>query len=437
MPHYSSKNNSRRKFLKTSLISAAALSFPTIVPQSVFGKNAPSNRITLGFIGCGKQGDYLLKGFLNLKGNQVLALSDVDELKLRRSHKRIIEHNLKNNPTSINPDIFTTGDYRELLARPEIDAVVIATPDHWHGLNTIDAAKAGKDIYCEKPLGHNINETKEMMTAVRRYDRICQTGSMQRSNYRFRKACELVQNGYIGDIKHVAVNVGGPPIDCDLPGVPVPGYLDWKQWIGPATYHPYHPDLSPHISNTIFPLWRSYKEYGGGGMTDWGAHHFDIAQWGLGMDENGPVEVIPPNGKDVKDLTYVYENGITMSRSTQWDGMGVNGVLFVGTKGKVMVNRGYFETWPAKLLSHSVTPNEIHLYNSNNHYVDFLDAVRSRQKPICDIAIGYSSVVVCLMGNIAYEVNRPLKFDQAKQEFIGDEEANKLMGRPMKSRWHV
>ena len=276
-----------------------------------------------------------------------------------------------------------------------------------------------------------------MVNAVRRNNRIFQTGSMQRSDNKFRHACELVQNGYIGDIKHVAVNVGGPPIPCNLPAEKLPNYLDWDMWVGPAPMRPYNSELSPHLSNDVFPNWRGYREFGGGGMTDWGAHHFDIAQWGLGMDGSGPVKVIPPDGKDVKDLTYIYENGITMSRSSVYEETDVNGILFVGSKGKVMVNRGFLKTWPEKLLRQDFGPREIHLYNSQNHYADFLNATRSREKPICDIAIGYSTVAVCLMGNIAYEVGRPLEFDQKTQMFVNDEEANKLLGRPMRGEWSI
>jgi predicted dehydrogenase len=429
--------NSRRNFLKKSLISTAMLGFPSIVPRTVFGKNAPSNRIALGFIGCGKQGRHLLKAFLNEPYTQVVCLSDVDRLKLKRNQKIALDYYANNSESASNPDIQMTGDYQELLARPDIDAAVISTPDHWHGLNVIDAAKAGKDIYCEKPLAHNINEGKAMVDAVRRYDRVFQTGSMQRSNARFYNACMLVRNGYIGDIKHVAVNVGGPPVPCNLASFPVPSYLDWDRWLGPAKQHPYNSELSPHISVDVFPNWRGYKEYGGGSMTDWGAHHFDIAQWGLGMDGNGPIKVIPPNGKDIKDLTYVYANGITMSRSGNYDGMGVNGVLFVGTKGKVMVNRSYFRTWPENLISHIISPDEIQLYKSQNHYADFLNATHSRQQPICDIKTGNSSVVVCLMGNIAYELNRPLDYNQETQSFTNDDEANKLLGRSKRDTWKI
>lgn len=277
-----------------------------------------------------------------------------------------------------------------------------------------------------------------MVAAVRRYDRIFQTGSMQRSDDKFRHACELVRNGYIGKVHKVCANIGGPPKACDLPDEPTPEYLDWDFWNGPAPARGYNAELSPHISKDIFPNWRNYREYGGGMTTDWGAHHFDIGQWGLGMDENGPVEVLPPDGNEVKNLTFKYADGRIMVRAGREEGHGdVNGVLFLGDKGKVEVNRGYLKTWPDHLATQTIGANEIHLYKSNNHYTDFLDAVRTRQKPICDIAIGYSTVVVCHMGNIAYQLKRPLKYDQAKQDFVNDAEATGLMGRAMRAPWKL
>jgi predicted dehydrogenase len=287
-------------------------------------------------------------------------------------------------------------------------------------------------------MAHNITEGKAMVRAIRRYNRVFQTGSMQRSNYRFRFACELVQNGYLGDIKHVVVNVGGPPVDCDLPAEKTPDYLDWDRWLGPAPMRPYNAILSPNISWDGFPHWRRYKAYGGGGMTDWGAHHFDIAQWGLGMDGSGPVEVIPPDGKDIKALTYKYANGIIMTRQGSYEGHGnVNGILFVGANGRVEVNRGHLKTWPGNLMDVKLRPNEVHLYESRNHYKDFLDAIKTRSKPICDVEIGCSTVNVCLIGNIAYELKRPLKWDPKRVRFVDDAEANRLCSRTMRSPWRI
>jgi len=254
---------------------------------------------------------------------------------------------------------------------------------------------------------------------------------MQRSDNRFRFACELVRSGYIGDVKLVKVGIGGPPGDRPLPAQPVPDYLDWNMWLGPVLWRPYNSELSPNISFDGFPNWRYHSSFGGGGMTDWGAHHFDIAQWGLGMDGTGPVEIIPPDGGDYKVLTYKYPNGVVMTRDS------ANGVLFTGTKGRVEVNRGYLRTWPESLEKQQIGPDDVHLYDSRNHYVDWLNAVRTRNKPICDIETGASSVVVCHLGNIAYRLKRPLKWDPDREVFIGDDEANRLLGRPMRSPWHL
>ncbi len=434
-----SKSINRREFLRHSAgVAGAIAAAPYIVPASVFGQDAPSERITIGMIGTGKQSQHLQRMFMGARGTQVVAGADVDKLKLARSEKMANDHYAKAKADGTWKGFTAYGDFQELLARKDIDAVVIATPDHWHGLNAVYAARAGKDIFCEKPLGHNIVESLAMVRETRRYNRVFQTGSMQRSDNRFRFACELVRNGYIGDIKHIVVNVGGPPIDCDLAGEEVPEYLDWNGWVGPAPMRPYHPELSPHISRDVFPNWRRYKDYGGGGMTDWGAHHFDIAQWGIGMDGDGPVEVIPPDGKDIKALTYLYASGITMTREGRYEGHGnVNGVLFVGSKGKVEVNRGYLKTWPDELKDQKIGTNEVHLYDSRNHYTDWLDAIRTRSKPICDVEIGCSTVLVCLIGNIAYELKRPLKWNPKTNQFVGDNEANRLRGRTMRSPWRI
>ena len=428
------KKLGRREFLKKAAgIAGGAAAFPYVVPSSVLGQAdtiAPSNRITLGFIGMGKQSQHLIRSFLNSPGIQTLAVCDVDKLKLKRAQDTVQEHYSKPNSAPYK-GCAAYGDFRELLARDDIDAVVIATPDHWHSIIVIQAAQAGKDIYCEKPLAQTIAEARAMVNAVRRYGRIFQTGSMQRSDDKFRFACELVRNGYIGEVKTVTVGIGGPPEDKPLPAEPVPDYLDWDMWVGPAPWRPYNSDLSPHISFDGFPNWRYHSDFGGGGMTDWGAHHFDIAQWGLGMDETGPVAIIPPDDKDYKVLTYKYANSVIMTRDN------ANGILFTGTKGRVEVNRGYLKTWPDTLQSQQLKPEEIHLYDSKNHYTDWLDAIRKRTKPICDIETGCRSVTVCHLGNIAYRLGRPLKWDPQREVFISDSEANRLLSRAMRSPWHL
>jgi predicted dehydrogenase len=421
----------RREFIKQATGTAvAAIGFPYIVPASVFGNAGPSERITLGFIGAGKQSKHLMRSFLNSAGTQVLAACDVDKLKLARGKKMVEDHYSEKNGGSYE-GCDTYGDFRDLLARDDIDAVVISTPDHWHAITVIQSAMAGKDIYCEKPLSQTIAGARAMVNAVRRYGRVFQTGSMQRSDWHFRLGCELVLNGYIGELKSVNVNVGGPPEDKPLPAQPVPDYLDWDMWVGPAMMRPYNPELSPHLSWDGFPHWRYNSRFGGGGMTDWGAHHFDIAQWGMNMDESGPVEIIPPDGKDYKVLTYKYATGVTMTRSGR-----ARGVLFTGTKGEVNTDRGFLETKPENLKNQQIGPDEIRLYESRNHYVDWLDAIRKRSKPICDIETGCRSVTVCHLGNIAYKLGRPLKWDPEEEVFVGDD-ANRLLSRSMRGPWHL
>jgi predicted dehydrogenase len=422
----------RREFIKQAAVTAAAaIGFPYIVPASAFGNASPSGRITLGFIGAGKQSKHLMRSFLNSPGTQVLAACDVDKLKLARGKKIVEDHYSEKNGGSYK-GCDTYGDFRDLLARDDIDAVVIATPDHWHAITVIRSAMAGKDIYCEKPLSQTIVEARAMVNAVRRYGRVFQTGSMQRSDWHFRLGCELVLNGYIGELKNVNVNVGGPPEDKPLPAQPVPDYLDWDMWVGPAMMRPYNSELSPHLSWDGFPNWRNNSRFGGGGMTDWGAHHFDIAQWGMNMDESGPVEIIPPDGKDYKVLTYKYATGVTMTRSGR-----ARGVLFTGTKGEVITDRGFLETKPENLKNQQIGPNGIHLYESRNHYVDWLDAIRKRSKPICDIETGCRSVTVCHLGNIAYKLGRPLKWNPEEEVFVGDDDANRLLSRSKRSPWHI
>jgi len=421
----------RRDFLKAATGAVALAGFPVVVPSAVLGAEAPSERITLGFIACGKQSQHLMRSFLNSPGTQVVAACDVDKLKLERSSKGIVEKHYADKKVASYKGCDTYHDFRDVLARTDIDAVVISTPDHWHTAISIAACQAGKDIYCEKPLTQTIAEARAMVNAVRKYNRVFQTGSMQRSSREFRFACELVRNGYIGDIQHVTVGVGGPPEDKPLPAEPVPDYLDWDMWVGPAMWRPYNNDLAPHISFDGFPNWRYHSYYGGGGMTDWGAHHFDIAQWALGMDKSGPVEILPPDGKDIKVLTYRYASGIPMTRDN------ANGVLFEGTTGKVEVNRGYLKTWPDNLKDQVIGADKIQLYNSRNHYTDWLDAIRKRSEPICDVAIGASSVTVCHLGNIAYTLKRPLKWDPAREVFPGDDEANRMLSRPYRSPWYL
>ncbi len=424
----------RRQFL----ISATTAAVPFILPSHIWaaeGAAQPNQRINVGFIGVGTQGRGNLRALLGIKQVQVVAVCDVDTTRREHSRKTCDEHYAQALGQGQYKGCAAYTDFIDLLSRKDIDAVCINVPDHWHAIPSILACKAGKDIYCEKPLSLTIAEARAMANAVRQNNRVFQTGSMQRSSQEFRKACELVRNGRIGQVKEVYVSVGGPSKPCDLPEEEMEPGLDWNQWLGPAPMRPYHSILSPRGVHTNFPDWRNYIEFSGGGMTDWGAHHFDIAQWGLGMDESGPVEIYPPDGKDIKKLTYKYANGVTMYHGGL---AGYSfGVVFVGERGKVCVDRGKFKTDPEEIGKEPIGPNDIHLYASKNHHYDWVDCIRSRKRPICDVEIGCRSVTVCHLGNLAYWHKRPLKWDPAQEKFIGDNQANTWLDRERRNPWRV
>jgi predicted dehydrogenase len=419
------KQVSRRDFIA----SAAGFVAPILIPSRVWGaKTPPSDRLTMGFIGMGKQNRYLLKKFL-AKETQVVAVCDVDTTR-RESAKQIVEEAYAQKVPGSHTGCATYRDFRELLARRDIDAVCIATPDHWHAIVVVAAAKAKKDIYCEKPLSLTIHEARAMVKAVRKHKRVLQTGSMQRSAPEFYKACMLVRNGRIGKIKQVIVDVGTSSRWCDLPEEAMEPGLDWDMWLGPAPLRGYNSILSPRGIPKDFPAWRSYREYSGGGMTDWGAHHFDIAQWGLGMDESGPVEIIPPEDpKAQTGVRFIYANGVEVIHGKS------GGVLFLGSEGQVFVNRGKFKITPESLGNDPIPENGVQLYRSSDHYQDFLDCVKSRKKPICDVEIGCRSVTVCHLGNLAYWYRRTLRWDPAKERFTGDAEANTWLDRKRRAPW--
>ena len=421
----------RREFLHdVSCGAGLALGLPWLVPGTVLGGGpaAPGNRIALGFIGLGWKGfagcwGSLLQGFIHEPGTQVVAVCDVDRRHRDRAKTYIDEF-------YGNRDCAMYRDFRELIARRDIDAVVIATPDHWHAAMTVRACIEGKDVYCEKPLSLTVREARRMVEAARRTDRVVQTGSQSRSNPNLRAACELIRGGRLGKIREVHATCGGPSVPCDLPAEPVPDYLDWDFWLGPAPWRPYH--------SRIHPVgFRDWQDYSGGGMTDWGAHHFDLAQWGLGMDASGPVEVLPPGGQKRRWLTFRYANGTPLYHSS-FDLNG--GVTFVGSEGKATLSgisgRAVFD--PISLtppLQRSVESGD--LRGNRGHYADFLECIRTRGKPAADVEIGCRSATVCHIGNIAYALKRPLRWDPATEAFLDDPEANRLLDRAHREPWSV
>jgi len=431
-------NISRRALLKGA---AAAVAVPYFVPASALGKGGfkpPSERINVGFIGIGNMGGGHLGGFLQDKQLQVLAVCDVDVVKRANARKRAEEAYAEARQAGSYKGCDEYHKFEKLLERKDIDAVLIAVPDHWHAMIAIAACRAGKDVYCEKPLALTIREAWAMRDAARRYGRVFQTGSQQRSESNFRFACELVRNGRIGKLLKVNVGVGGPSSEKYLPEQPVREGLDWERWLGPAPWQPYNEE---RCSGSYGGGWRHIRDYSGGMMTDWGAHHFDIAQWGLGMDGSGPIEIVPPKTPPAirhtpdpdkgEGVVYKYANGVPVYHG------GANGILFTGTDGKVEVNRGYFRTWPDEIGAEPLGANDIHLYESPSHRQDWINCIRTRQRPICDVEIGASTVTVCHLGNIAYWLARPIRWDPDQKEIIGDVEASRWLDRPKRGPWRL
>jgi predicted dehydrogenase len=422
----------RRRFVKRA---AAVVAAPLVVPRSVFGgegKAPPSERITVGFIGCGKMAnDYHLSTLLRFGDVRALAVCEVDTTRRRHAKKRV-DDAYRDDDAYRGCDQY--NDFRQLIARDDVDAVVIATPDHWHAIPIIEACKAGKDVYCEKPLTLTIAEAKASIDAVRKHQRVLQTGSQQRSSVfgPFRLACELVRSGRIGRVKTVHVGVGGPSRWCDLPEEEMEPGLDWDLWLGQAPMRPYNSILSPRGVHNHFPRWRSYREYSGGGMTDMGAHHFDIAQWALGMDESGPVEIVPPDDPTAtRGVKYVYANGVEMFHG------GPGGCVFEGTEGKLRIDRGHLSSEPESIVKEPLRDDEVHLFKSPGHHRNWIDCIRSRQRPVADVEIGARSVTVVHLGNLAYWYGRKLRWDPKSWKFVGDDEANGWLDRERRDPWQL
>ena len=422
----------RRSFLKHG--AAIAIAAPTVISATALGNAAvapASERLTVGFIGMGKQQRSHTGSLGGRRDVQILAICDVDTTR-REEAKATITKRYDQLERKNYGGIATYVDFHELITRKDIDAVCIATPDHWHTIPIIEACKAGKDIYCEKPLTLTIHEARLCIDTVRKYDRVFQTGSQQRSSKEFRQAVNYVRSGRIGKITQVLVDVGGPSKFCDLKEEPMEPGLEWERWLGQAPLRPYSSVLSPRGIHNNFPAWRNYREYAGGGMTDWGAHHFDIAQWGLDMDESGPVEIIPPEDpKATKGVRYLYANGVEMIHG------GGGGVTFIGTEGKIFVTRGKTTCTPESIYMEPLKESDVHVYESKEHHQDWLDCIKTRKRPICDVEVGARSATVCHLGNLAYWNRRKMKWDPQKWEFPGDEEANRWRDRERRGAYQL
>ncbi|MHC4084825.1 MAG: Gfo/Idh/MocA family protein [Planctomycetota bacterium] len=434
----------RRQFLKSSVVAAAAAAWPTIVPASVLGASAPSNRITVGCIGVGRMGLGDLREIMGFKQAQIVAVCDVDSNRAKHAQQLVETHYSKQSQGGAYKGCATYGDFRDLVAREDIDAVSVVTPDHWHTLPAIAAAKAGKDIFLQKPLTLTIPEGRLLSDTVHRYGRIFQVGSQQRSDSRFRKACELVRNGRIGKLHTVKVGFGTDPGTGPQPPMPVPDGLDYNMWLGPAQWASYTEKRVHPQSGYGRPGWLRIADYGAGMITGWGAHHNDIAQWGMGTEYTGPVEIkgeteYPKDGLwDVHgafSIEYTYAGGVKVTCTDT--GKNKQGILFEGSEGWVYVKRGHIDANPKSLLTSSIGSNELQLYKSNSHKANFLDCIKSRKETIAPVEVAHRSCSMCLLGEIAMRLGKKLKWDPERERFTNDEQANRMLSRPMRSPWHL
>ena len=436
----------RRSFLKAA---GAAVAAPWIVPSSVVGENAPSNRVNVAFLGTGNQSRVDVPNMLRLDDVQVVAVCDVN----RGSHGYARpEHFLGREPVQKQINAFyakKTGagqyrgcdayvDFREVLARPDVDAVMIVTPDHWHALMAVAAAKSGKDIYCQKPMTLTVEQGPAMISAVRQHNRILQTGSQYRSSSAVRQMCELVRNGRIGQVSKATAIVPTAPSGPE-PGwqpMPVPEGFDYQRWLGPAPDAPYHSDRCLY-------RFRFILDYSGGQVTNTGAHALDIVQWALGTDTTGPVEfedfgaAWPPQGHLFNTATSTsfrarYDSGVELICRTDKPGFAVR---IEGTEGWVEYSSGKVTSHPESLKDSVIGPNEIHLPVSGGHYRNFVDAVKSRQDPIEPVEIGHRTASICHLGNIAMRLGRKVRWDPAAQRCPNDDQANAMLGRPYRKPW--
>jgi predicted dehydrogenase len=448
--------SSRRGFLHAALGSVSGgIAFPAIVPATALGRGsrvAPSSRVTLAVIGTGNQGFNDIRSFLSDERVQIVAVCDVNresagywdgKIGGREPARRMVEkHYAEHKPSGVYRGCDACLDYRELLGRKDVDAVEVCTPDHWHAISVLEACKAGKDIYCQKPLSLTIAEGRAMSYAVNKHHVVFQTGSQQRSDHRFRRACELVRNGRLGDLKTVRVGLPGGRTDYAKCGdrkkpEPVPQGFEYDFWLGPAPAAPYAPARC-HVN------FRWIYDYSGGQVTDWGGHHPDIAQWGMGSEMTGPIEirnvkgVFPPdplwNTATEFSFEAVYESGVSMLVSNK----NKMGVTFEGTKGTIFVDRGKLTAEPKSILDSKIGPGEIHLYKSDDHFRNFIDCVISRGPTAAPVEVAHRSITICHLGNIAMRLGRKsLRWDPRTEQIVGDDEASKMLSRPYRDPWKL
>lgn len=433
-------------------MAAGILGMPTIIPASALGKNgfvAPSDRINMAFIGAGNQAGNDVNGFLRDERVQITAICDVNRKSKgywdgKVAGREFIQEMVNTHYGEKQGRKYKSArgytDFRDVIGLKDIDAVEIVTPDHWHAIPVLMAAEAGKDIYCQKPLSLTVREGRDMSNAVKKYGVVFQTGSQQRSGKEFRRVCELVRNGRIGDLQTVICGLPSGTPDFGKTGhltetIPVPEGFDYDMWLGPAPEAPYCPART-HVN------YRWVLDYSGGMVTDWGGHHPDIAQWGMGTDHTGPVTIRNPksvwsdhpiwNTATEFYFECIYDNGVKLIVSSEER----HGVTFVGTEGKAWATRGKYEVTPEKLDSTEIGVHEIRLYESDDHYRNFIDCVISREETAAPAEIGHRSITISHLGNIAMMLGQDLEWDPVKEKFLNNFAANQLLYREMRSPWN-
>jgi myo-inositol 2-dehydrogenase / D-chiro-inositol 1-dehydrogenase len=446
----------RRIFLKNAAATTVgSLVIPTIVPSSVFGKNAPSNKINIGQIGCGRIARSMdMPDVMQYDVARMVAVSDVDSKRMADGKKLVEDYYNEKSGSNNAVDVKMYEDYKEMLLNKDIDAVVISTPDHWHSQPAIEAALAGKDIYLQKPTSLTVTEGRLLSDIVHRQGVILQVGTQQRSSSQFRKAAELVRNGRIGKLHTVEIGLPGDPGGPDFPEMPVPENLNFDMWLGATPELPYTEKLVHPQKGYGRPGWLRHENYGAGMITGWGQHHYDSAAWGMNTEFTGPVTVETLNVEFPKEgswnvhgdfkIKHEYENGITVFTSGDYP----NGIRYIGDDGWVFVTRGAYRATASdpipegstkaldasdpEILKTQIGEDEIHLYESKEQHGNWLDCVQSRKQPISPVEIGHRACTVCLVSHISMKVPGILKWDPKAERFIDNDQANSMLSRPQR-----
>lgn len=449
----------RRIFMKTaSMATAGAIFAPTIVPASVLGKNAPSNRIVIGAIGTGRiSRGHDMPGVWKYDHVQISSVCDVDSKRVKEG-KELVEDFYSKKTGKKFSGVRMYEDYREMLLDKDIDAVLISTPEHWHARQAIDAAFAGKDIYMQKPSSLTISEGRLMSDIVSRQGCILQIGTQQRSSEQFRIACELVRNGRIGQLHTIKIGLPIDPAGEEEPEMPIPKNLNYDMWLGPAAWMPYIENRVHPQHDYSRPGWLRVEKFCLGMITGWGSHHVDIAHWGMNAEYTGPVELeanaeFPKSGiwtvHGKYDIKAKYENGVTMHINDEFP----NGIRFEGSEGWIFVTRGNYAATASdpgadaknpplsasnpKILTSKIGENEVHLYRSSDHHGNWLECIRSRKQPITPVEVGHRATSACALGHIAMKLPRKLFWDPRRERFINDDEANSMLSKPHRLPYHI